>query len=236
MKMREFLISLEARLMRRDLRAAFVEPAGQAAESPTEIIADWEQEAQERTRRYIEVMLERIERFSEQNRDSFEVPDRLYHASVYTGLPLLDPEIGQGLGVWFQDSLVSAAEIGVYRCLNPKTGKPYEDTNPSIYEAALNIKNFAVFPDEGSLYQMAIQNPDDDYDLRFKPQAFFDLHNIRRALVSAGYDGVYLLREETFSALDSRAITIVREHDPFHIYYGSPHNGERADPDEFSPE
>ena len=228
--MKELLRSLQQRFLAGRLRDEFSEPVGEP---------DWEKKIEERARRYHDVMLERIARFSEQNKGFIQVPDTLYHSSVYSNLPFLDPEIGQGLGVWFQDDLSSAAEIGVFRCLDPLTGTPYPNTCPSIYEATLNVKSFAIFPDEGALYQMAIQEPEDDDDLKFKPQEFYDLHNIRRALVGAGYDGIYLLREETFSALDSQAITIIREHDPYEIYNrdsGPQDFSITAEPGEFIPE
>ena len=65
---------------------------------------------------------------------------------------------------------------------------------------------------------MGIEEPGDDHDLQFKPGDLHDLHNVRRALVAAGYDGIHLLRENTFSVLDSQAITIIGEHDPVPIY------------------
>lgn len=223
--------SVQRLLSRDSLSEAFAEPASQP---------EWEMVEAARLARYSEVMLERIARFSELHKGFIQVPDTLYHSSVYSNLPFLDPEVGQGLGVWFQNDLACAAEIGVFRCRDPFTGKPYPDTSPSIYEASLNVKNYAVFQDEGALYQMAVHEPDDDNELRFKPYELHDLHNIRHALVSAGYDGIYLLREETFSVLDSQAIKIVREHDPYEIYYGdsSPQSyiGVTADTEEFAPE
>ncbi len=170
------------------------------------------------TKAYTDVMLERIARFSEEQQSQIDVPDALYHASLHKNLPSLDPEVGQGLGVWFQRDLASAAHFCVSRSCNPMTDEPYPDADPSIYEAQLNVKNFAVFPDEISLYNLRIQDPDDGDDLKFSPEHFSNLHNVRKSLVEAGYDGIYLMREGTFSAIDSAAIEVVEEHDPFPIF------------------
>lgn len=192
-----------------NLSETFAEPAGEP---------DWERENATRSERYRTVMLERIARFSEQHKDSIQVPERLFHASLHGGLPALDPEVGQGLGVWFQKELIGAAHFCVSRNTQPSTHTPYPDTALSIYEISLNARRLAIFPDEGSLYQMGIEEEGDDDDLRFKPADLQNLHDVRRALVAAGYDGIHLLKEGTFSALDSQAITIIREHDPIPLY------------------
>ncbi len=169
-------------------------------------------------RRYEEVMLARISGLSEAQKVLIDVPDRVYHASKHAGLETLDPEMGQGLGVWFQDSLNDAAHFCVSRCSNPMTGERYEDVEPSIYEARLHMKQLAVFPDESSLYSMSIHQEGDPEDFQFPPGKFNEFSGVRQTLKAAGYDGIYLLEEGTFSALDSSVIEILDAHDPIPIF------------------
>ncbi len=222
--MKRIIQSVQQFLSGDGLSGAFSEPAGQPDwqreyEKEEQRYRDAERAAQERTQRYYDVMLGRIARLSEQHKDSIQVPERLFHGGLRGGLKALDPEVGQGLGVWFQKDLIETAHYCVSRNTQTSTLTPYPNTAPSIYEVSLNVKKFAVFPDELSLYSLAIVEPGDDNDLRFYPPSeLHNLHNVRRTLVAAGYDGIHLLDRQTFSALDSQAITIIREHDPIPLY------------------
>lgn len=177
-----------------------------------------DEEIAEAERNYQKVMLARIATLSEAQRGQIDVPEPAYHASKYSALEALDPEMGQGLGVWFSDDLHDSAHFCVSRCSHPMTGERYEEVEPSIYEVKLNVQNFAVFPDEDSLYTMGILEEDDPDDLRFAPGKFNEFSGVRETLKAAGYDGIYLMEQGTLSVLDPAAIEILDEHDPLPIF------------------
>ncbi len=181
---------------------------------------DWQAESLKSEQRYIDTMLRRIEEYSRENAGDIDVPDSLYHASLKKGLTHLAPTLGQGLGVWFQEDLVESSHFAVSRSHDPMTSEPYPDADPSIYEVHLNVEKFAVFPNEISLYGLSIPQDGDenDNDLNFPPGRFSDLHEVRKVLEGAGYDGIYLQAEDTFSVIKADAIKIVREHDPVPIF------------------
>lgn len=183
---------------------------------------------------YQEVMLARIADLSQSQKDAIVIPDPAYHASKYSELETLDPEMGQGLGVWFRDDLDGAAHFCVSRCSHPMTGERYEGVEPTIYEAKLNVKNFAVFPNEQALYSMSIPEEGDPDELHYAPGKFNEFSGIRETLKAAGYDGIYLMEEGTLSVLDSSAIEVVEEHDPIPIFneHVRPHLSSRHDGEE----
>lgn len=205
--------------------------------SPESSQPNWQDVARERAENYTTVMLDRIARLSAKQQDSINLPNTLYHASLHSGLETLDPKKGQGLGVWFQDDLAEASHFCVSRSRDPYSGEQYTDTDPSIYEAKLNVQKFAIFPDEISLYHMKIFENGDGDELMFPPSSVNNMDNVREKLREAGYDGIYLIREGTFSVINSAAIEIVKEHDPYPIYdeHIKPNLAKRVDDDAIFP-
>ena len=177
-------------------------PSGEAVE-PVVASDNWQEEVLKSEQKYIDTMLGRIKDYAQEHADDIDVPDSLYHASLQKGLPQLDPELGQGLGVWFQEDLIASSHFAVSRSHDPKTSEPYPDANPSIYEVQLDVKNFAVFPNEISLYELSIPQDGDenDDDLSFPPGRISDLHEVRKILVEAGYDGYICKKKKRFQRL-----------------------------------
>lgn len=155
--------------------------------------------------------LRRIREFSEENRASVHISSLLYHASLHAGLEILDPEKGQGFGIWMQPKLKEAAHFAVSRSTNPNSGQRYEGVSPTIYEIEPNFKNLAIFPNESALYAFSVCEED--------PYLGIDYHQMRKLLQSEGFDGIFLLKEQTVSAIVSSSITVKQEHDavPFYI-------------------
>ena len=172
-------------------------------------------EIQEHQRnRYIEIMLGRLSTFSAHNRAKIMpgLNNNVFHASLHKGIEKFDPARGQGLGVWFQDRLEDAADFAVFRsesCLHD------DGVEPTIYEARLKFNNIAVFSNESFLYRLYVEDVNDSEDLRLGLRLDYGI--IRNALVSAGYDGVALMTEGTYSVLAPKCIHPVLEHNPFQI-------------------
>lgn len=155
--------------------------------------------------------LRRIKEFSEENRASVHIPSLLYHASLHAGLEILDPDKGQGFGIWMQPKLKEAAHFAVSRSINPNSGQRYEGVSPTIYEIEPQFKNLAIFPNESALYAFSVCEE--------APYLAIDYHQMRKLLESEGYDGIYLLEEKTVSAIAATSINIKQEHNavPFYI-------------------
>lgn len=155
--------------------------------------------------------LRRIREFSEENRASVQIFSPLYHASLYAGLKNLDPEKGQGFGIWMQSKLREAAHFALSRSTNPNSGQRYDGVSPTIYEIEPNFKNLAIFPNESALYAFSVSEN--------SPYLGIGYHQIRKLLESEGYDGIFLIEEQTISAIVSTAINIIEEHNaiPFYV-------------------
>lgn len=154
--------------------------------------------------------LDKIRVFSSHHQDSIHLPSPLYHASLYAGLHFLDPDQGQGFGIWMQGNLKEAAHFAVSRSRNPGTGKNYDGANPTIYEIEPTFKNLAIFPDEAALYSFSVDSNADSCGLTY--------HEMRRSLEGAGYDGIFLLKEKTVAAMISSTLRIKGEHDAIPLY------------------
>ena len=155
--------------------------------------------------------LRRIREFSEDNKVAVNIPSPLYHASLHSDLVTLDPEKGQGFGIWMQPKLKEAAHFALSRSTNPGSGQRYEGVSPTIYEIEPQFKNLAIFPDESSLYAFSVGED--------CPHLGIDFHQMRKLLQSEGYDGIFLIKEQTISAIASSSITVKQEYDavPFYI-------------------
>jgi len=152
----------------------------------------------------------RIREFSEDNKTSVVMPSPLYHASLQAGLTTLDPEKGQGFGIWMQPKLKEAAHFALSRSTNPNSGQRYDGVTPTIYEIEPNFKNLAIFPDESALYAFSVDEG--------MPHLGIDYHQMRKLLQSEDYDGIFLLKEQTVSAIVASSITIKEEHDAVPLY------------------
>lgn len=154
--------------------------------------------------------LRRIREFSEENRASVHISSLLYHASLQAGLTTLDPQKGQGFGIWMQPKLKEAAHFALSRSTNPNSGQRYDGVTPTIYEIEPNFKNLAIFPDESSLYAFSVGEEG--------PYLGINYHQMRKLLQSEGYDGIFLLKEKTVSAIVSSSIAVKEEHDAVPLY------------------
>lgn len=155
--------------------------------------------------------LDQIREFSEENKASLQISSPLYHASLYAGLEALDPDKGQGFGIWMQPNLKEAAHFALSRSTNPNSGQRYEGVSPTIYEIEPQFKNLAIFPNESVLYAFSVCEESLYLGINY--------HQMRKLLESEGYDGIYLLEEKTVSAIAATSINIKQEHNavPFYI-------------------
>ena len=149
--------------------------------------------------RYLEVMRQRLEAFSAQHNSKVTLPDTFYHASLHVGITELDPTRGQGLGVWFVDNIEKAKAFAASRCKQAHS--------PAIYEVSLSFQRVAVFPDELSLFTCYLPEANDNEDFLIGSQLSPAL--IRQSLLDANYDGIALISEGTYSALDNNTINII---------------------------
>lgn len=154
--------------------------------------------------------LRRIREFSEENKSGVHVPSPLYHASLQAGLTTLDPQKGQGFGIWMQPKLKEAAHFAVSRSTNPNSGQRYEGVSPTIYEIEPNFKNLAIFPNESALYAFSVCEE--------APYLGIDYHQMRKLLQGEGFDGIFLLKEQTVSGIVSSSIAVKEEHDAVPLY------------------
>lgn len=175
---------------------------------------------------YLDEMLRRLEQQSLSVKNTIETPSPLYHASIRKNLTVLDPAIGQGLGIWLLGDLRQAAHFCVSRATDPRAypGSRYIDADPSIYEVRATMSRIAVFPNEVSLYHFYIEQ---DHDPAYYPLYSMHtcMHDTRDLLLSEGYNAIHLLAEGTFSVIQADAIEIVQAHDPFPIYNRSIRDG-----------
>ena len=154
--------------------------------------------------------LRRIREFSEENKAAVYIPSPLYHASLYASLEILDPGKGQGFGIWMQPKLKEAAHFALSRSTNPNSGQRYDGVSPTIYEIEPHFKNLAIFPNESALYAFSVCEE--------SPYLGIDYHQMRKLLQSEGYDGIFLLKEQTVSAIVSSSVTVKEEHDAVPLY------------------
>lgn len=154
--------------------------------------------------------IRRIREFSEDNKAAVHIPSPLYHASMNAGLTTLDPEKGQGFGIWMQPKLKEAAHFALSRSTNPNSGQRYDGVSPTIYEIEPNFKNLAIFPNESALYDFSVDEEVSYLGINY--------HQMRKLLLSEGYDGIFLMKEQTLSAIVSSSITVKEEYDAVPFY------------------
>lgn len=160
---------------------------------------------------WLEIMLPRLEAYSQDKSPGICPPEKMFHGSPYAGTKNFDVERGQGFGVWFQNSLEHAAWFAVERC------RYLDEAKPSVYEASLAFKKLAVFPSEISLYNVHIPIPNDPVQevSPIRPDGFSEIASIFR---TKGYDGIFLEDRDTFSALQPEVITIKAEYPALPIF------------------
>jgi hypothetical protein len=156
----------------------------------------------EERRQWLQVMLPRIAGYSDRHRVTVVVPEKMYHGSPYADIREFDVTRGQGLGTWFQPNSVEAARFSVDR------SRYLEHATPSVYEAKLNFSCLAVLPCELDLYGLRLVPDESEKGWEASP---FSLSEIGKIIRREGYDGIYLQKEDSFSALDARAIQILSE-------------------------
>ena len=154
--------------------------------------------------------LNQIKLFSVKNAQVPLLPTVLYHASLYSGLKRLDPEKGQGFGIWMQGKIKEAAHFALSRSTNPMTGQRYDGVSPTVYEMDAQFKKLAIFPDEVSLYSFSVHQNNQNLNLSYQ--------HMRQLLVAEGFDGIFLMKEQTVSAIVPDAISIKIEHDAIPLY------------------
>lgn len=157
--------------------------------------------------------LAKIEIYSALHKKDVLISPVLYHASLYSGITRFDPARGQGLGVWAATDLAETAHFAMSRSRDPKNGQCYAGAVPTIYKIEPCFKRLAIFPNEICLYSFKVDESQ-TADTHYYPC----LDEIRDTLVTAGFDGIYLQEEGTFSALQPEAYIIQACYDPLPIF------------------
>jgi hypothetical protein len=161
---------------------------------------------------WLELMLPRLKKRSHECANMVPVPPPAYHGSPFREITILDPTLGEGLGVWFTSTLSSAVHMAVDKSRRISTAVP------TVYEAILRPNRTAVFEKEGDAYDMRVPYPDDDFRARLGNP--FTKHEIREILASEGFDSIYIQQWGTFSAIVPGIITIKEKHNAL-VYFNT---------------
>ncbi len=183
--------------------------------------ASWQIASDKKLQEYLELMLDRLGKFSSDNIGNIDIPNTVYHGSIRSGIKNLDPTRGQGYGAWWQSDLHEAANFAISRSTDPRSirnRKFYDGAEPTVYAGNLDIKQLAVFPNEDALYGLAIPFESDSEEIRLNNWAFDHPHLAREVLLSQGYDGIYLLAEKTIATTTPDAHEIVGEYPAIPIF------------------
>lgn len=120
-----------------------------------------------------------------------------YHGSGDSTIREFDPRLGQGLGTWLTQNEGSAAHFALSRWYG-------KQASPTVYSVSISPRRVAVFKDEMSLYSFQ-PNGVGNYK---RTAEISRLSQVMDILLAAGYDLVFLQKEQTFSVLDPNIATI----------------------------